>query len=386
MHTGFKIKIAWSAIAQAAYDTGVALYPRQRAPLKAALDKFFQQWPASNVGMKWGAAVAAKYLSDRSGDGAGNPSNAFKPFTGVPKVYENAPDPFAPNNPTMYAPGWGAVKPFFLEDIHKQTTRLPNPATLSSMTYARDFKQVKEVGQATSTVRTQDQLYIGAFWAYDGAFGIGTPPRLYQQVVDAIVAKLRRSNPGKVDSGLKLLRLYALTSGVMADACIAAWYEKYSWMHWRPINGIRWPTGLPGMKADPDWKPFGVPLTNVEPNPQTAVEGPISATYRTPMFPAYPSGHATMGTAILKAAAKALDIPETFKFSMTSEELDGKTKDQSGQTRPNVPRTFSIAGAIEENKASRVYLGVHWEFDCAYGASLGTEVAEQGAAAFLNTV
>jgi hypothetical protein len=339
--------------------------------------------PATRPGIEWGAAVAAKYLDDRASDGAGDPDDTFKNFTSTKfKVYEHAPDPFTPDHPVLYAPQWGGVKPWFFSKIQKAATPLPDP---TSLPYKQDFENTKNLGRVDSTVRTQDQFNIGVFWAYDGSFSIGTPPLLFQQAVDAIVKELRRTDRNKVNSGIKLLRLYAITSGAMADACIAAWYEKYKWNYWRPVNGIRFRRSVKGTIPDPEWKPFGVPLTaTFSRNAKKPVQDRIAPSFRTPMFPAYPSGHAAMGTATLKAAARALQLPETFRFSLTSDELNGKTKDQSGMKRPKLPRSFSIKGAIEENLLSRVYLGLHWFIDIDFGAELGTEIGEKIAASFPN--
>jgi hypothetical protein len=280
----------------------------------------------------------------------------------------------------MYAPKWGSVSPWFFTDIHAQAMSLPDPKTLE---YVKDYNMVKSLGKHDSTSRSSDDTEIGVFWAYDGAFNIGTPPRLFQQTVDAIVKKLDRgAGRRKVDSGLKLLKLYAVVSGAMADACIAAWYEKYKWNYWRPVVGIRFTPGLEGAEPDETWKPFGLPLTDVLPKAANIPQVPISATGRTPMFPAYPSGHATMGAATLHAAMSVLQIPETFTFSLTSDELNGKTKDQSGLTRPNSPRSFTIKEAIEENNLSRVYLGVHWIFDTDQGALLGSDIGQKVASTF----
>jgi hypothetical protein len=43
--------------------------------------------------------------------------------------------------------------------------------------------------------------------------------------------------------------------------------------------------------------------------------------------------------------------------------------------RPNLPRTLTIDAAIEENKLSRIYLGVHWRADVEDGAALGKKLA-----------
>jgi hypothetical protein len=45
-------------------------------------------------------------------------------------------------------------------------------------------------------------------------------------------------------------------------------------------------------------------------------------------------------------------------------------------------RKLSIASAIEENVLSRVYLGVHWQFDGREGEQNGKLIAEKIATAF----
>jgi hypothetical protein len=65
-----------------------------------------------------------------------------------------------------------------------------------------------------------------------------------------------------------------------------------------------------------------------------------------------------------------------------SDEMDGDARNTDGSTRPRIVETLTIPGAIEQNKISRVYLGVHWHFDCMRGADLGTDIAEKVAANF----
>jgi hypothetical protein len=99
---------------------------------------------------------------------------------------------------------------------------------------------------------------------------------------------------------------------------------------------------------------------------------------RSPGFPAYPSGHATMGTAAFATVRRELALPDSFTFKFTSAELDGVARDPGpggqGALRPVVTRTLSINDAILQNQDSRTYLGVHWEFDSRQGGVLGEEV------------
>src|SRR5262249_15927707 len=52
------------------------------------------------------------------------------------------------------------------------------------------------------------------------------------------------------------------------------------------------------------------------------------------------------------------------------------TRDQHGVVRPVVTRHYdSLRAAAEENGRSRIYLGVHWEFDNQFGQAEGRGIA-----------
>jgi hypothetical protein len=104
----------------------------------------------------------------------------------------------------------------------------------------------------------------------------------------------------------------------------------------------------------------------------------------TPNFPAYPSGHATFGGACftmleLVRAERPLTRrnPGAIDIEFVSDELNGASIDHGlDDTRPFYPiRYKSIDGLIKDNDLSRVYLGVHWRFDCERGSESGTRIA-----------
>jgi hypothetical protein len=83
----------------------------------------------------------------------------------------------------------------------------------------------------------------------------------------------------------------------------------------------------------------------------------------TPPFPAYVSGHATFGGAIFTTLANFYGT-DNFDFTLTSGEM------------PGITRSFhSFSQASEENARSRIYMGVHWNFDDIEGRALGGEIA-----------
>ena len=63
----------------------------------------------------------------------------------------------------------------------------------------------------TPTKRTPEQTEIGIYWGYDGTPYLGTPPRLYNQIVVQIAEQ-------KGSDAVELARLLALVNVAMAEA------------------------------------------------------------------------------------------------------------------------------------------------------------------------
>ena len=68
---------------------------------------------------------------------------------------------------------------------------------------------------------------------------------------------------------------------------------------------------------------------------------------------------------------------DRVSFTFVSDELNGETVGNDGEVRPLRPRTFSsFSQAEEENGQSRIYLGIHWEFDKTEGIAQGRRIAD----------
>jgi len=256
--------------------------------------------------------------------------------------------------------------------------------------YIGALREVKRLGGAPmlkTTERNPDQTVAGLFWAYDGANLIGTPPRLYNQIIRKIAWE-RWGATSAANYG-RFVRILALTNVAMADAGKFAWQEKYRFELWRPLSGVRehavalnssGPLADIGSEhidpdADPFWLTLGAPETNTN-----------KVSFKPP-FPAYPSGHATFGAACFQIARlylKEVDgqaqdpaAADDIAFDFVSDELNGINRDlhqpfeatqplvdQPGVIRTRLVRHFpSLWAAIFENAFSRIYLGVHWRFD-----------------------
>ncbi len=316
--------------------------------------------PAEMAGRAFGTLVHQKGMND--------------PVNASADQYMPSGDPYdhrVPSNDSMqgYAGGhWGMSTPL----LATRVTGFPPPPGRVSATqvnstahFAADFAQVLNKGGSNRMpgTRTLPEEITGIAWGYDGPMEIGTPPRLYLQVVLTVLDLIEAQNPGSLSPEDEL----AILAGVgiaMADAGIDAWHYKYAPTHmmWRPAVGI--PNAVAGNGVpDPNWEPLGRPDTN------------STGRNKTPNFPAYPSGHATFCAAAFqllrlflvekKVAEFDGNGVDNVRFDFVSDEFNGRNKDPiTMQPREYITLGYdSLWQAIIDNSVSRLYLGVHWQFD-----------------------
>lgn len=370
-----------AAIAQAAHDVQVALYPGQADRLDALLADDLANIRASapriRRGREAGAEAAAAMLARRAGDGSEIPEPQFGEGgavadgsttntgngvnDGTLAPGEWSPDPVTGDTVALGA-FWGAVTPFAIPS--GDAFRAPPAPMVTSPEYADAFNEVAPLGGSPDntgilSTATPETIFIGNYWGYDGVPLIGVPPRLYNQIAAQEIKAEGSNDPAEV------ARLLAQVSMAQADSGIAAWDSKYFHNYWRPVTGVRSEDGNPATLADPTWEPVGVSVINTN-----------SAIRPTPPFPAYPSGHATFGAAVMEILR---DNFGDIAFTFVSDEYDGTGDDpfMPGTPRPLVPVRFdSYTAAQLENGQSRIFNGVHWQFDNGTGQTIGIQVAE----------
>ena len=311
-----------SAASAAAHQTLVSLFPNHTSTfdaLHATILGGVPNGPQKTSGITWGEFVGTQILAARANDG----SNAIvqPPGGSGPGVWIPTPPAFLP----YLLPQWGFVAPFAMS--RSSQFRPMGPPSLDGQQYAADYEEVKQLGAAVGSTRTEDQTEIALFWA-DGA-GTETPPGHWNSIAQIIASA--RGNTLEQNA-----RLFGLLNIAMADAAICSWDAKYTYHFWRPVTAIAF--------AEPElnWMSFIV----------------------TPPFPDYTSGHSTFSA----AAATVLPLffgTEDLPFTTGSDFL------------PGVFRSFSTCqDAAEEAALSRIYGGIHFRSASADGLQSGSSIGE----------
>jgi hypothetical protein len=338
-----------AALSYAAYEILRNLY--QGIDFSAQLDESIARLGTGHTpvqiirGARIGAAVAEAIVRSRAGDGADGDDSYESEL--VPGAWR--PTPSGP----AASPHWGRVVPFTLKSGSRFRPSPPDgcedyAGLMASALYERQLEEVRSLGGRESRDRTKDETRIAHFWAND-LDGTYKPPG---QLFDA-TARLSREAGLSVEQNVRLFGLLGLALG---DAAIAAWDAKYQTNIdlWRPEQAIRY--------ADRDGRPDTDPDTGWEPLSQDRKKQSFS-----PPFPAYVSGHATFGGA----------WATIMRLFFDSDEIPYTVGTDDPHSKPGETRMYtSFTAAAEENARSRIYLGVHYQFDGDAGVKLGNRVGE----------
>ena len=317
-----------TAASVAAHRTLIELYPDRAREINAALDDSLArvpEGPAKTLGVELGQSVAERVLKWRAKDGSARRSG-YTPRTEAGRWRPT-------DERAALLPDWGECACFAVAEGVK--FRPAGPPALDSDAYVASYRTVKALGGKASRERTNEQTEIALFWA-DGD-GTVTPPGHWNRIA-------RSAANGRKTSLIENARLYALLNVAMADAAMVCWECKFRFDFWRPVTAIR--------ASDPSWTPL---LT-------------------TPPFPAYTSGHSSFSGAAAAALAAFFKTDEV-EFSTTADDL------------PGVTRSFkSFSQAADEAGMSRIYGGIHWDFDNTDGLKCGRAVGEHVAKHFFEPV
>jgi hypothetical protein len=318
-----------AAAAQAAHRVLSGMFPASQAAYDAALTNSLSSLPdgpGKTAGIALGNTVGAAILTLRANDGA----SAVVPY--MPGTDPGDWRPTPPANAAAAAPHWANVAPWAMTSP-SQFRNTVGPPALGSQEYTTAFNQVKEIGSATSATRTLDHSNIAQFWA--GQAGTSTPIGHWNRIAQTVSLSQGKTLEENA-------RLFALLGMAQADAVISSWDNKYHNNYWRPVTAIREAAtdGNPATEADPNWSSF----------------------ITTPNHPSYTGGHGSVSGA---SGAVLADFFGTDNITFTSS--------AEGFSVPD--RTFtSFSQAALEGANSRLYGGIHWDFDNQHGLAGGNDI------------
>lgn len=290
-----------AAVAGAASRVVAHLFPEQPA---LRLDRMAEETAAERgmegaAGLALGREVAGRVIayaqadgSDRAWDGSGRPD--------VPGAWSPPPGSVSP----PVQPLAGSWKTWVLTAGNE--FRPPPPPAYGSAGYLAEARELVQIGDEL----TGKQKRIAKFW--EGGEGTSLPPGIWNRVVIDYLEEHPVSRAEQV-------RTLALINIALADAGVAAWDAKYAYWTTRPENGIR-------ELLDPEWRPY----------------------LKTPLFPAYVSGHSTYSAAVAEVLAGLF---------------------------PDDEERFRSMG--EEAGISRLLGGIHWRSDHTEGSRMGAKVGRR---------
>ncbi|HVS15554.1 MAG TPA: vanadium-dependent haloperoxidase [Thermoanaerobaculia bacterium] len=329
---------AEAAASAAAHRVLSTVYPLQALTFDGLLAEILAGIPASaarDAGVAWGEEVADAVIASRADDGA-TTGVLYAPPAGV-FWWVATPPAFAPG----LLPQWPKVRPWTM--VSGSQFRAPGPpVTPNDARYVADYYEVKDLGDTASALRDAEQSDIALFW--DDGVGTSTPPGHWNLIAQQLAEERNLSL-------VETARLFALLGMTVADAAIVSWDSKYHYNHWRPYTGI--------VNGDGDG------------NPLTAPDPDWSSYITTPPFPTYTSGHSTFSGSSARVIGLFLG-DDAIAFTTGA---DGT---------PGVLRSFdSLSQAAEEAGQSRIYGGIHWQYDNRDAIAGGRALAEYVFANFL---
>jgi len=228
-------------------------------------------------------------------------------------------------------PHWGGVRSFV---VNAAEVKIKPPIAFDESAPSTFYSEAMEVFSISNSISSKEQ-WIAEFWSDDVPGFTISPAGRWISIANQAISTSNLTFPEVIETYLKL----AIS---LSDVAIICWNGKYQYQLERPETFIR-------RNIRPGWSPL----------------------HNSPIFPSYPSGHASLGGAAAEVLTQALGEG----FSMTDRTHLGRNEFQGK------PRTFkSFYDMASENAYSRLLNGVHFRMDCEEGLRLGKIVGKRIAA------
>ena len=328
------------AATQAAFVVAADQYPDQQERFATIRDRWLFEIGVDEslqAGKQLGEAAARAILAKRNGDGWDTDAE-YRWHPMAPGVYAEFQEHSGTPQGFIFGAGWAKARGFALESPDQ--FRAPPPPEISSDAYTQAYNEVKELGRFQSMSRSPDQTHIALWWK---DFAENSHNRLARDLVAKEDLPLQQA-----------VRLLALLNMAIFDGYVSSFDNKFHYNHWRPYTAIRW--------AENDG------------NPNTMPEETWTNTHRhTYAFPSYPSAHGMACAAAMTAFEEVFGEEYAFTMRIPMVDVAGPF---SGKIEMHPPtRDFeSFSEAAMQCGLSRVYLGIHFNYDSVEGVRLGEKV------------
>jgi hypothetical protein len=313
------------------------------------------------------------------------PTGMLRDARGIPMV--RVDDPASYERQEFLTPHWGSVMPFALE--RGDQFRPPAPPVLGSLQpyvdatgrpMTNDAAYRRQTAEVLwhSSVLDDERKVIAEFWA-DGPH-TWTPPGHWVQL--AIGVSLRDGHSLDQD-----VCMYMALAGALLEAGIAAWDAKRAHDYVRPVTAIQHLYGDRSVHAwrGPDQGQGAIPGSTWQPYQ--------SATFVTPPFAEYVSGHSAFSAAAAEVLAGYTGSERMYDGRTPlgrdydgdgTEDLFGRHVAEPGslafETGPServVLQWDTFQEAADEAGVSRRYGGIHFQDGDLRGRDLGRSVGRQ---------
>ena len=291
---------------------------------------------AKSGGIATGEVAAAQMIALRLGDGSA-PAQFYLPTSSDPGVWQLTPSCPAAGGVNFQ---WQNMTPFGVPSAPGSQAWIAQfnpgpPPALTSNKYARDYNEVKRVGNVSSdlTERPQDRADVARFYA------ASSPSFVFNLAARQVAA----AEGSSLSENARTLALLNMASN---DSLVASFWMKYHYKLWRPETAIR-EGGLDG-------------------NAKTDADLTFMPYILTPCFPSYPSNHGSGSNSAAEILRRVYGA-------------GGHAITMSNPTNPAVSGlTFHytrFSQITDDISDARVYGGIHFRFDQDAGADLGRDVA-----------